>query len=85
MSRVDRADAEPHQGSDVATEHCPQVALGSCHGQIASLSLFRYFRQRAKWHNTNRPTLDVYLTNDLDLPAYKAPVVGGRTLVAQNR
>jgi len=27
----------------------------------------------------------VYLTNDLDLPAYDAPVVGGRTLLAQSR
>src|SRR5262249_39748037 len=27
----------------------------------------------------------VYLTNDLDLPVYDAPVVGGRTLLAQIR
>ena len=27
----------------------------------------------------------VYLTNDLELPAYEAPVVGSRTLLAQGR
>ena len=27
----------------------------------------------------------VYLTNDLELPAYEAPAVGGRTLLAQGR
>ena len=27
----------------------------------------------------------VYLTNDLDLPAYEVPAAGGRTLLAQSR
>ena len=59
--------------------------VGDATAQTTSQTMGRFLNRLPSVTIREGHRVKVYLTNDLDLPAYDAPVVGGRTLLAQSR
>src|SRR5262249_17543296 len=57
--------------------------VGDATAQATSQTMNRYLNRLPSITIREGHRVKVYLTNDLDLPAYDTPVVGGRTLLAQ--
>jgi type IV secretion system protein VirB10 len=59
--------------------------VGDATAQTTTQTMGRFLNRLPSVTIREGHRVKVYLTNDLDLPAYDAPVVGGRTLLAQSR
>lgn len=59
--------------------------VGDATAQATTQTMGRFLNRLPSVTIREGHRVKVYLTNDLDLPAYDAPVVGGRTLLAQSR
>ena len=59
--------------------------VGESTAQATTQTMNRYLNRLPNITIREGHRVKVYLTNDLDLPAYETPAPGGRTLLAQNR
>jgi type IV secretion system protein VirB10 len=59
--------------------------VGESTAQATSQTMNRFLNRLPNITIREGHRVKVYLTNDLDLPAYEVPTAGGRTLLAQGR